>query len=65
MLRPGRRWRGDLCAQRSRRRSDSRDDDANNVRHPSVSNLVSKKMYVLEIDLETVTALPDKADEPK
>ena len=32
---------------------------------PRISRFVSKKMCTLEIDLEIVTALPDKAHKPK
>lgn len=62
----GRRWRGEIfCAESSRQRSVHEKTVPRQPHRQRISNFVSKKMCVLEIDLEIVEALPDKADKRK
>jgi hypothetical protein len=56
--------RGVLFAQRSRRQGNSQRRRADAIAQQSVSNVISKKMCTLEIELEITTALPDKAYRP-
>lgn len=63
---PVRRRRGEiLCAKRSRRRAALETTERLLTAGRRISNVVSKKIGVLEIDLEIIKALPDKADKRK
>lgn len=57
--------RGFLCAQRSRRAGRLQALRQKLSNGPSISKVISKKICVLEIVLETTSALPDKAHKPK